>query len=96
MGFLKITLYLILFFLLIMSWLSFGDHGFIHLYRMEEEREATLDRIKRLNDENQELWEEIERLRTDQDYIELMARRELGLIKDDEILYRFTRGKDNH
>ena len=89
-GFLKIGL-LVLFFGLIIGWLGFGERGFFHLYKMEKEREVYLHRIGKLEQENQSLLEEIKRLRTDKAYIESLARRELGLLKEDEILYRFAR-----
>lgn len=76
---------------LIAGWLSFGQRGLVHLYRMEQERQAFLARIRTLEDENQKLMGEINRLRSDNEYIETVARRELSLIKDNEILYRFTK-----
>ena len=93
-GFLKLTL-LILFLGLIVGWLGFGDRGFVHLHKMEKEREAYVERIGRLEQEKQSLLDEIKRLRTDKEHIESLARRELGLIKDDEILYRFVREKED-
>ena len=93
-GFLNLTL-LILFLGLIIGWLGFGERGFIHLYKMEKEREVYLERIGKLERENQSLLEEIKRLRTDKEHIESLARRELGLIKEDEILYRFVREKED-
>lgn len=72
------------------AWLGFGERGFIHLYRMEKDRQAHTKRILTLEKENQALLEEIQRLRTDEDYLESVARTELGLVKDNEILYRFN------
>ena len=88
--FLKFSLLALLFFGLIIGWLGFGEHGFIHLYRMEEERQAYVEKIRELERKNQELLKEIHLLRNDKEYIESLARRELGLIKDNEILYRFV------
>jgi cell division protein FtsB len=93
-GFLKLTL-LILFLGLIVGWLGFGERGFVHLHKMEKEREAYLDRITRLEQEKQSLLDEIKRLRTDREHIESLARREWGLIKDNEVLYRFVREKED-
>jgi cell division protein FtsB len=75
---------------LMLAWLGFGERGFIHLYKMEKKREASLKRIFTMEKENQKLLDVIQRLQKDQAYIESVARRELGLIKEDEILYRFT------
>jgi cell division protein FtsB len=88
---LKFLLILIPFFALMVAWLGFGERGFVHLYRMEKERQEYVEKIQSLESENQRLLEEINRLRTDQEYIESVARRELGLIKDNEIIYRFNK-----
>jgi cell division protein FtsB len=88
---LRFSLLAFLFFGLMVAWLGFGERGFIHLYRMEKERQAHLDKIQDLEQENRELLEEIERLRDDAPYVESLSRRELGLVKDDEVLYRFVK-----
>jgi cell division protein FtsB len=80
-----------LFFGLMAAWLGFGERGFIHLYRMEKERQAHLNKIQALEQKNRELLEEIQRLRDDVNYMESLGRRELGLVKDDEVLYRFVK-----
>lgn len=80
-----------LFFGLMVAWLGFGERGFIHLYRMEKERQAHLDKIHALEQENRALLDEIQRLRDDVAYMESLGRRELGLVKDDEVLYRFVK-----
>ena len=94
-GLLKLAL-LIISICLIVGWLGFGERGFIHLYRMDKERETYIKKIGELEQEKQSLLEEIRRLRSDKEHIEALARRELGLIKDDEMLYRFKREKDIH
>ncbi len=78
-----------------MAWLGFGDRGFLHLYRMEKNRKAYIDRIRKIEKENQALIEEIRRLNTDTAYLESVARKELGLVKENEILYRFSRDPNN-
>jgi len=90
-AFLKFSFISLLFLALMAAWLGFGERGFIHLYRMEKDRQAHMERIRVLEKENQGLLEEIKRLRTDKDYLESVARTELGLLKDNEILYRFNR-----
>ena len=94
-GLLKFSFIALLFLGLIVAWLGFGERGFIQLYRLEQERQAHAERISKLEEENQRLLEEINRLRNDRKYIESVARRELGLIKEDETLYRFMRKKEN-
>ena len=91
---LKLTTLALLFLALMVAWLGFGERGFIHLYRKDKERQAYKEKIEKLEQENQELLEEIQRLRSDRSYIESMGRRELGLVKEGEILYRFKKEKE--
>jgi cell division protein FtsB len=73
----------------VIAWLGFGRHGFIHLYGVEQERQAYIEKINKLTEENQALFEEIRRLRTDPKHVEMVARRELGLVRKNEVIYRF-------
>jgi cell division protein FtsB len=88
--FFKVLLLGLLFILLVASWLAFGDRGFIYLYKMDQERQEHLERIQKLELANKELKDEIDRLRDDREYIEAIARKELGLVKKNEVIYRFT------
>lgn len=91
---LKFSLLALMFLGLLVAWLGFGEKGFIHLYRMDRERQTYLDKINKLERQNRELLEEIKRLRSDRDYVESLGRRELGLVKDDELMYRFGTKKE--
>ena len=90
-GVLKFSFFIILFLGLIIAWLGFGERGFIHLYRMEKERQDYQERIRKLEKSNRELLDQIHLLKTDQAYMESVARRELGLVRDNEIIYRLNR-----
>lgn len=78
---------------LLFAWLTFGRHGLIDLYKMQEEKERYLSIIKDLKEKNMLLANEIRRLRGDPKYLESVARKELGLVKDNEIIYRFKSGQ---
>jgi cell division protein FtsB len=93
---LKFSLLALLFLGLVVAWLGFGERGFIHLYRMDRERQAYLERINKLERENRDLLEEIQRLRSDRDYVENLGRREMGLVKEDELMYRFGTTKEKN
>ena len=75
---------------LIVAWLAFGKRGLVHLYRMEGQRQEYRARIEDLEKRNHELLLEIERLRTNEGYIESVARKELNLLKGDEVHYHFA------
>jgi len=89
-NFFRIILPGILIIILVGSWLAFGDRGIRWVVTMEKERQEYLERIKRLEAANEELRVEIERLKYDREYIETAARRELGLLKDNEVIYKFN------
>ncbi len=91
---LKFSLLALLFLGLVAAWLGFGERGFIHLYRMDRERQTYLEKINKLERENRELLDEIQRLRSDREYVENLGRREMGLVKEDEIMYRFETKKE--
>ncbi len=83
-------LFLILVLLLISGLLTFfGDKGVLQLLRLQKE----LNRIKQANKgteaENRKLREEVRRLQNEKRYIEEIARKELGMVKEDEIIYQF-------
>lgn len=89
-DFFQISLVAFLFLAVIIAWLAFGERGFLHLYRMEKERREFIDRIRKLEAANRELMDQIKKLREDKDYIESVARKELGMVKENEVIYRFS------
>ncbi len=70
-------------------WLGFGKNGVLNLYRMERERQVNVERVQQITRDNQVLKDEIERLRSDGRYLEAVARRELGLVGEKDLVYRF-------
>jgi cell division protein FtsB len=89
-NFFRVILPGIIIAILVLSWLAFGDRGFKWVYTMEKERQKYLERIKKLEAANEELRLEIDRLKYDRDYIETAARKELGLLKENEVIYKFN------
>ena len=89
-NFFRVILLGMFFIILVVSWLAFGDRGFKWVYTMEKERQEYLERIIKLERANQKLRDEIDRLKYDRDYIETQARRELGLLKENEVIYKFN------
>ncbi|MEW6377866.1 MAG: septum formation initiator family protein [Thermodesulfobacteriota bacterium] len=88
----KHLLLLILSLFLFLGFLTFfGDKGILHLLRLQKD----LARIKEMNakveEENRKLKEEVKRLRHEKRYIEEIARKELGLVKEGEIIYQFEK-----
>jgi cell division protein FtsB len=89
---LKTVLTLISVVMLLAAWLGFGRQGLIHLYRSDKERQACVVRILAVAQENQALMDEIDRLTNDMEYLAGVARKELNVLKDNEVIYRFHLG----
>lgn len=73
---------------LLFIWLSVGENGLIDLFTMRAEKKQAIAVLKDLNAKNRFLASEIRRLKTDPEYFESVARKELGLVGEDEIIYR--------
>jgi len=75
--------------LLVWYFSLFGEKGLIKIIQLRRERDRIIADASRIQEENQRLQEEIRRLREDSRYLESVARRDLGLIKENEILFIF-------
>ena len=85
----RILFFVLILFLILGLLTFFGDNGILHLLRLQKD----LARIKEMNikmeEENQKLREEVRRLKYEKRYIEEIARKELGMVKEGEIIYQF-------
>jgi len=79
------------FFLLVI----FGDDALIELNRVKRERNILIKKNEELARENNSMYTEIERLRHDPEYIENVARRELGMIGKNEIIFKVEKKTDS-
>ena len=66
-----------------------GERGVFHLLRLKGEKSKLDEQNYGLQKENQILRQRIHRLRTDNFYLEKLAREELNLVHPGEIIYRF-------
>jgi cell division protein FtsB len=86
----KYLLLLVLIAFLILGILTFfGEKGIFHLFHLQKEVVRIKERNVRLEEENQKLREEVKRLQSDKRYIEETARKELGMVKEGEVIYQF-------
>lgn len=73
-------------------WLTwFGDRGNRALSSVEQEIERLKDHNQELGVENQRLSRKIRLLQSDVRYQELVVRRELHMIRDNEIIFLFDK-----
>ena len=66
----------------------FGDSGFFDLLELKEENHILAKNSSKISEENLVLSREIHRLKNDPEFIEDVARKELGVIGKDEIIFK--------
>lgn len=87
----KIVGRLLILFLLFMSLLiTFGNRGVIDNYLMSKRLSQLKEQNRVITTENSELKKKITLLRNDINYIEIIARNELGMVKKGDIVYRWA------
>ena len=67
----------------------FGDNGLVEYNRMRVARNSLMETNERITQENDKLYRTIDRLQNDPLFIESTARRELGMIRSDELIFKF-------
>ncbi|MCK4536330.1 MAG: septum formation initiator family protein [Desulfuromonadales bacterium] len=75
---------------LVMGFALFGDRGVIHLAQLSNQKTALLAEMDSVKQQNSALREEIDALRSDRRYIERVARTELGMVREDELVFQFA------
>ena len=78
---------LVLISVLVIIW---SPNGLLHLRQLHVEYQTLIHNNLVLEKENHRLYEEIGRLRNDPATIEHLARQELGLVKDGELIFQFV------
>lgn len=82
----------LIFLLLLILWLIFAPgKGILALYKSQAVMEILQAENKKLAEENKALQEEINRLQDDPSYLEEKARKEHGMLKENEVLYIFKK-----
>ncbi|MBE9532372.1 MAG: septum formation initiator family protein [Proteobacteria bacterium] len=65
----------------------FGDKGLVEAYGLKKHRDSIIAHVDLLKAENSTLEDEIALLKDDKRYVEMVARKDLGMIGKDEIIY---------
>lgn len=66
----------------------FGEHGLVDLNALKAERDQLAETGEQLTRKNLSLSVEIDRLKHDPKYIENVARQELGMVGEDELILK--------
>lgn len=75
--------------LLITVYTVFGDKGLLDTYNISKDRDGIVAYNASLEEKNRVLEQEIALLKDDKRYIASIARKQLGMIGSDEIIYKF-------
>ncbi|WP_080798839.1 FtsB family cell division protein [Desulfamplus magnetovallimortis] len=79
-----VTLLVILAFLIL-----YGKNGYLDQRQLNAEEQLMINESRMIEAENQDVELKIERLKSDLSYIEHIARHELGMLAEDELVFRF-------
>ncbi|MDH4321498.1 MAG: septum formation initiator family protein [Desulfobulbaceae bacterium] len=77
-------------------WLLFAPNGVIRYYRLQNEIAVVKAEAASLDEQNQALATEVRRLQKDPAYLEDVAREEYGLIRQNEMIFDFSRHSEKH
>ncbi|MBW1679592.1 MAG: septum formation initiator family protein [Deltaproteobacteria bacterium] len=88
-GRFKYLIVVLIFIILMITYYTvFGERGILQLRKLERNTEKIKASTEKIKQENENLKNEIELLQGDDQYIERIAREDLGLVREDEIIYK--------
>ncbi len=86
---LKPSFWMVFLILLLLALALFGDKGVVHTLKVSRYKAHIEKSLSELRSENKALRSEIEALRNDYRRVERIARQELGMVKEGELVYQF-------
>ena len=87
----KVGKYLVAFVVFMGILITFGNRGLVDSYTMKERLGALKTANQEIVEQNRELKKTILLLRSDMTYVEMVARNELGMVNEGDLVYRFTK-----
>ncbi|MGC9975387.1 MAG: septum formation initiator family protein [Syntrophales bacterium] len=87
----KVGRYLIVFIFVMSILIIFGKRGLVDNYAMKERLMALKKSNQDISLENKELSKKVILLRGDLQYIEMLARNELGMVRKGDFIYRYVK-----
>lgn len=73
----------------------FGDNGLLELRKLDRTHQQLRKSNARLTQENLQMYRSVDRLQNDPAYVENIARQELGMIRSDELIFKFKTNAAN-
>ncbi len=90
----RLPLLPLLLILIVLGFALFGQKGILRTLQVHRQYAALQDELRQQEIVIRQLEDEIEALQSDRRYIESLARRELGMVKEDELIYQFAQGSE--
>jgi len=87
----KVGRYLVVFIFVMSMLITFGKRGLIDNYSMKERLMSLKKSNQDISLENKELSRKVMLLRGDLQYLEMLARNELGMVRKGDLIYRYMK-----
>lgn len=71
----------------------FGDKGLLRIYELKQDKNKLDARLSESRNDNEKLKLEIVALKSDRRYLESIARKDFGLVRNNEVIYQFQQAK---
>jgi cell division protein FtsB/cell division protein DivIC len=68
----------------------FGNRGILHLFQLKRQQAGLEQQLAQIEEINNGLRKEITSLSADRRHLERMARSQLGMVREDEMVYQFA------
>jgi len=88
-----LTICLLLAIALMFVYAIFGNRGVLRIVQAEEQKHKLEEHLAELQQQQQQLRQEIERLQNDKSYWENLARTKLEMVREGEIIYHISNSK---
>jgi cell division protein FtsB len=87
----KVGRYLVVFIFVMSMLIIFGKRGLVDNYAMKERLMALKKSNQDISLENKELSRKVTLLRGNLQYVEMLARNELGMVRKGDLIYRYMK-----
>ncbi len=77
----------------LLFFIVYGDKGLVDLSALKEERARLVRKKEEVEMDNRKLIRVIRRLKNDSGYIENVARGELGMVAEEDLIFKFSPDK---
>jgi cell division protein FtsB len=80
--------------LIILGFALFGEKGVLRAWQAQRQKETLETQLRQQEEIIAGLKKEVQALQSDRRYLEGIARRELGMVKEDELVYQYSKKTD--